>query len=239
MDIHAREHLVREIFEGTGSSYDEIVTEATAGTDQEWKEELLEHIGSPARVLDLACGTGILSFMIRDRFPDVHLVGVDRSREYLAVAAKRAEDRRDDPVRVVLGDAESAEVGGDFDAIVSCYLPKYADLSALAPRLREMLAAGGRLALQDFTCPEHPVVQAAWDRRMALLRMKAADEWPEARRMFELLPKVIQESRWLDELPRLLAAQELVDVRVIRQGWGVSALVTASAPLARSVRGSH
>jgi demethylmenaquinone methyltransferase/2-methoxy-6-polyprenyl-1,4-benzoquinol methylase len=225
-----REHLLSEMFGGTALAYDEIVREATAGSDGEWKEELLCHVGSPTRVLDLACGTGILSFMVRDRFPDSELVGVDRSSEYLSVALRRARERGDDRSRFLLGDAETAAVDGAFDAIVSCYLPKYADLPALAPRLKERLAPGGRLALQDFAYPRHPAVRLAWERRFEQLRKRAARLWPQAQRMFELLPGIIRESHWLEEFPAALVAEGLEDVRVIRQSWGVSALVTARSP---------
>ena len=226
----SRALLLGEIFGGTACSYDEIVAVATGGSDAQWKSELLDHVGSPGRVLDLACGTGILTFMIRDRFPEAEIVGVDRSIEYLSAARERARARGDGRCRFVLGDAETAEVPGRFDAIVSCYLPKYADLPALDWRLRTSLAPGGRVVLQDFVYPEHPAVQRGWERRFDLLRQRVADEWPEARRMFELLPGVIRDSRWIQEIPALLVALGLEEVGVIRQSCGISALVTGRRP---------
>lgn len=233
MNGSARTHLLREMFDGTGPTYDEIVAEATGGADREWKADLIGRIGSPARVLDLACGTGILTFMIRDLFPSAELVGVDRSIEFLSVAIARARSRGDERARFVLGDAETTEVGGSFDAIVSCYLPKYADLPVLVARLGGSLAPAGRLVMQDFLYPEHPDVRRAWERRFDRLRRRAEDGWPEARRMFEILPAVIRESRWVEELPRLLVARGLEGVRVIRQDWGLSALVIARQPSRR------
>jgi demethylmenaquinone methyltransferase/2-methoxy-6-polyprenyl-1,4-benzoquinol methylase len=219
--------LVDAIFSGSGLSYDEIVAESTGGLDSAWKEELITFVGSPSRILDLACGTGILTFMLRDRFPFAELVGVDRSSEYLRVAIERARVRQDRRCRFVLGDAETAETDGSFDAIVSCYLPKYADLPALAARVRASLAPGGRLVMQDFLYPEHPSVRLAWQRRFESLKRRSAEGWPEALRMFELLPDVIRESRWVSELPAQLVAHGLDEVRVVRQSFGLSALVTA------------
>jgi hypothetical protein len=56
----ARLALVERFFEGTGPSYDFMVNAATLGIDRLWKRRLVDLIPSnPARVLDLACGTGI------------------------------------------------------------------------------------------------------------------------------------------------------------------------------------
>jgi SAM-dependent methyltransferase len=87
---------IRSIFGGTASVYDEIVDAATRGEDRYWKERMLEKLGQPRRVLDLACGTGILVFMIRDRLPATRVVGLDISEEYLERARARAHGRRDD-----------------------------------------------------------------------------------------------------------------------------------------------
>ena len=78
MSDRSRTDIIFQVFPpGTGTHYDEIVDVTTAGRDRLWKEELLGLLDQPRRVLDLACGTGILTFMLRDRFPDAEVVGVD------------------------------------------------------------------------------------------------------------------------------------------------------------------
>ena len=80
------ERIFRIFPPGTGAHYDEIVRFSTDDRDHRWKEALLEKVPSPRRVLDLACGTGILSSMLRSRYPEAEIVGVDINEEYLAVA---------------------------------------------------------------------------------------------------------------------------------------------------------
>lgn len=230
MNDSARARLVSTIFAGTAPSYDEIAAAASLGEDRRWKEALLSHLDAPGRVLDLACGTGILSFMIRDRFPGAEVVGLDVSAAHLDAARDRARLRRDGGVRFVLGAAESVALPGQFEAVTSCYLPKYADLPLLVSRVAECLSSGGLVAMQDFTYPEHPVVQKAWERHFDRLQELARDKWPEAIRMFDLLPDVIRKSTWVNDLVRLLLAQGFEGVEVKRLTWGAAAMVLGRRP---------
>ena len=43
------------------------------------------------RILDQACGTGILTLKIARRFPQARIIGVDLTDEYLRVARRKAE----------------------------------------------------------------------------------------------------------------------------------------------------
>lgn len=231
MDKKTRDDVLSKIFSGTGRSYDRIVDLATRGEDRHWKDALLAEVaGSPRRVLDLACGTGILAFLISDRFPSAEVVGVDISEPYLAIARGRALQRGDDRVRFLLCAAEELDTPGPFDLVTSCYLPKYADLPRLIPGLAAMLPPGGLLVMQDFTYPAHPAVRGVWQRHFARMKEWARLECPEAQGMFETLPEVIRLSRWVEELPAILAACDLVDVRVERQSWGTSAIVSGKKP---------
>lgn len=191
---------------GTGGHYDEIVEQTLEGRDQVWKEALLDKIVEPRRLLDLACGTGILIGMMRERFPDCRIVGVDMTEEYLAVARSRAEARGDDRIELIHSRAEEAQLDGQFDHIVTAYLPKYADLSILVPRLVRHLEPGGSIIMQDFVWPRDRFVAEFLEHRFERLIAWARENLPEAVGMFEALPPVIRESNWMVELRDALAA---------------------------------
>ena len=69
------------------------------------------------RVLELGAGTGILSQMIADAFPNARLTMVDISSEMLALAKKRLGD--DPRFRYMQADITLLALPGEFDAIVS------------------------------------------------------------------------------------------------------------------------
>lgn len=112
----------------------------------------------PGRVVDVACGTGLLAERIRARWPEAPIVGVDLSAEMLAVAAQRLPKReRPDGVAPEtdwrLGPAESLPVGDDCADTLTCtnafHLVQRPD-SALA-EFRRVLRPGGRLVLLDWS----------------------------------------------------------------------------------------
>ena len=82
---------VRRFFSGTGTTYDRIVNLCTLEFDRLWKQKILRAIPEGSfRILDQACGTGILTLKIARRFPQARIVGVDLTDEYLRVARKKA-----------------------------------------------------------------------------------------------------------------------------------------------------
>ena len=84
--------LVHRFFSGTGSSYDFMVNVATFGIDRRWKRRILSLLPeNPARILDLACGTGILTVAIARRYPQCRVVGVELRDEYLQHAREKVQ----------------------------------------------------------------------------------------------------------------------------------------------------
>jgi SAM-dependent methyltransferase len=97
------------------------------------------------RVLDVACGTGILAREAESRVgAEGHVVGLDPNPGMLAVAARLAPD-----VEWREGVAESLPfAGGSFDAVVSQFgLMFFRDRRQALQEMRRVLAAGGRLVL--------------------------------------------------------------------------------------------
>ena len=97
-----------------------------------------------SRVLDVACGTGVLIADYLRR--DVRSVtAVDISPEMIRVARSKYPQKN---VTFVCGDAEAADLGTDFDAIVIYNaFPHFPSPDALLARLASLLAPGGRLTV--------------------------------------------------------------------------------------------
>ncbi|HEX6966413.1 MAG TPA: methyltransferase domain-containing protein [Gemmatimonadaceae bacterium] len=105
-----------------------------------------ESLAPASRVLDVACGTGIIARLARERLGDqAHIVAIDRSPAMLAVAraVEPAIDWRE-------GDAAEPPVQNDerFDVIV-CHqgLQFFPDKMAAMRAMRRVLAPGGRVGI--------------------------------------------------------------------------------------------
>ena len=97
-----------------------------------------------SRVLDIACGTGVLIGDYLRRGVE-SVTAVDISPEMIRIARKKFPQKK---VRFVCGDAESAPLGENFDAIVIYNaFPHFPDPERLVARLAARLASGGRLTV--------------------------------------------------------------------------------------------
>jgi arsenite methyltransferase len=103
-----------------------------------------------ARILDVGCGPGFYAAELLDEVgPEGSIVGVDRSPQMLAVAARRCQGRGN--VEFHEGDATSLPVeDAGFDAALSVQVLEYvADVDAALAELHRVLRPGGRVVVWD------------------------------------------------------------------------------------------
>ena len=134
------------------ASFPEIYEEALVGPlFRPWVDPLLEDVelGPGDRVLDVACGTGIVARVAKGRLGATgNVVGVDVNPQMLAVARRLGPtiDWRE-------GDAGDLPLGGDerFD-VVLCQqgFQFFQDRAAAAHQMRGALASGGRVGVSTW-----------------------------------------------------------------------------------------
>lgn len=139
--------------------------------------------GAPLEIVDLGCGPGNSTRVLKNRFPDAHVLGADNSENMLEKA------RRDNPdLDFALTDiaADLSAMNGKFDVVFSnaClqWVPGHAEL---LPRLFALLRGGGTLAVQipmNFDEPIHRIITAAAESE------KWSAKFPEKRIFGTLAP---------------------------------------------------
>lgn len=101
-------------------------------------------VDAPTRVVDLGCGPGNSTAVLRARWPDADVLGVDHSEEMIAAARARHPDGR-----WQLADLATFSSERPFDVVFSnAALHWLPDHAALVARLFELVAPGGALAFQ-------------------------------------------------------------------------------------------
>lgn len=127
-----------------------------------WGELLLDRLrpASGERLLDVACGTGIVARLARARVgASGAVVGVDLSPDMLAVATAAAPDiewRAGSALDLPLGDGERFDV-----ATCQQGFQFFADRAAAAGQLRRATAPGGRIGVSTWrSVAEHPTFAA-------------------------------------------------------------------------------
>lgn len=111
---------------------------------------------APRHIVDLGCGTGTVTALLRERWPHAHLVGVDNSAAMLERARTALPD-----VSWKLADLAQWSPEAPVDLLVSnAALHWLDDHPALFPRLVSHLTPGGVLAVQmpaQHGAPSHQI----------------------------------------------------------------------------------
>jgi len=210
-----------------------VVHRFTFGIDSLWKQEILLKIPPSKRVLDLACGTGILSFAIKKKYPGCEVIGVDITEGYLEVARRKAAERAVSGLSFVRSSAEDFFSDKAFDAVTTSYLPKYADLPRLVRNVGKMLRPGGVFLLHDFTYPSSKLLQRLFEAYFNCAQPIGSWFYPEWKEVLLELPKVIRKSPWVSELTDSLRREGFLEIAVQSLTLQGAALVSAKRPGAR------
>ncbi len=165
-----------------------------------------------ARVLDVACGTGLAFDRIEAAIgPEGELVGVDLSAAMLEQAAERARDRGWDNVRLVEAAVEDASLGaGDFDGALFSFCHDVLRSRDAVDAVARAVRGGGRIATTGIQ----------WAPRW-MLPVNAA-VWLGARRYVTTFDGF--------DRPYSLLADQLADVRVERAWLGSMYVVSGRVP---------
>ena len=132
-------------------------------------------IAHPRRIIDLGCGPGNSTEVLRRRWPNAEIVGLDNSEEMIQAAAGAYPQGK-----WVSADIGSWSADAPFDIIFSnAALHWVPDHARLFPRLLSQLAPGGVLAVQipahHRSRLHHLIREVAEDPRWRHLLMKAAN----------------------------------------------------------------
>lgn len=173
---------------------------------------------APTRVVDLGCGPGNVTALLRRRFPQAEILGVDASPDMLAKARAAAPD-----CHFVQGDFAGWTPETPVDLIYSnAALHWVGEHEKLFPHLLSQLAEGGMLAVQ---------MPAMHDAPLRRLQIAVAAEGPWAPRLAgevsarEILPT----GAYYDLLRPLASRLELWETTYLHVLQGEDAVVAWAA----------
>lgn len=135
------------------TDYDPIAEQYQRSKQQPWRTyieafSLMQLIGDPAglAVLDVACGEGFYTRMLRQRGA-ARAVGVDLSTGMIELARGQEEQHRLG-IEYLVGDARALPMSGEFELAAAAYLLNYArnryELQAMCDGIARALKPGGR-----------------------------------------------------------------------------------------------
>jgi demethylmenaquinone methyltransferase/2-methoxy-6-polyprenyl-1,4-benzoquinol methylase len=172
VDIEAKQGLVDDVFRSVASRYDLMNDLMSGGLHRAWKDVLVTTLNPPKgdrpfRLLDVAGGTGDISFRVVEAGgPRTRTTVCDINADMLAVGRERAFERSlDHAVEFVEGNAEElAFTDKSYDAYTIAFgirnVPRID--KALAEAFR-VLKPGGRFLCLEFSTVDVPGLDTLYD----------------------------------------------------------------------------
>jgi demethylmenaquinone methyltransferase/2-methoxy-6-polyprenyl-1,4-benzoquinol methylase len=152
-----KQQYVNQLFETIAPAYDFFTRFFSYGMDRRWKRRLLHtlRLEGDERALDLACGTGDITFAIAERLDSGCVYGLDITDGMLAIARRKLMARRARRIAFCRADVMHLPVCDDSMDCVACgyALRNVPDVEGLLREILRVLKPGGRLSTLDFGIP--------------------------------------------------------------------------------------
>ena len=138
---------------GAAVTYDPVTKHALPPNEVWNREAVVKAItGNPRKIIDLGCGTGSTTIMLKQANPDAEVVGLDLSPQMLVMAEYKARQAQLD-IQWLHGLAEATNFDdGEFDVVTASLLfhetPTHISQAILKEGFR-LLKPGGQIIILD------------------------------------------------------------------------------------------
>ncbi|MBN1587372.1 MAG: ubiquinone/menaquinone biosynthesis methyltransferase [Candidatus Omnitrophica bacterium] len=149
---------VERVFDRIAHRYDQFNSLASFGLDRAWRRTLIRRLPGHCDILDLGCGTGVLTSQVSER-PGAsgRVLGVDISADMLR-CARRNQTRVPSPLASTLLRASGADipvVSASFDRVISAFVLR--NVRSQMPRVLDevfrVLRPHGQVLMLDLGKP--------------------------------------------------------------------------------------
>lgn len=169
VDEDAKAGMVHGVFTNVASKYDVMNDAMSMGVHRIWKDAMMDWLAprKGMKLLDVAGGTGDISFRFLKRAGGGHATVFDMTQSMLDEGRKRAEaESMQDSLNWVCGDAMALPFEDNtFDAYtISFGIRNVTRIQDAINEAYRVLKPGGRLLVLEFSTIPNPAMQWAYDR---------------------------------------------------------------------------
>ncbi|SDF49191.1 demethylmenaquinone methyltransferase / 2-methoxy-6-polyprenyl-1,4-benzoquinol methylase [Celeribacter baekdonensis] len=160
--------MVHGVFTSVATKYDIMNDVMSMGIHRVWKDALMDWLAPRPgqRLLDVAGGTGDVSFRFLKRAPGARAVVLDMTESMLVAGRKRAEaEQMAESLNWVTGDAMALPFeDNQFDVYtISFGIRNVTRIEDALSEAYRVLKPGGRLMVLEFSQLPNPAMQKAYD----------------------------------------------------------------------------
>jgi demethylmenaquinone methyltransferase / 2-methoxy-6-polyprenyl-1,4-benzoquinol methylase len=169
VDFEKKETLVKRVFSSVAERYDLMNDLMSGGVHRLWKNFMVGQI-SPRpnlHILDVAGGTGDISFRMSTKFPDAQITLCDINPEMLEVGKKRAAERGlQDRITWICGDACKLPFADRTQDVytIAFGLRNVTDTQGAINDAYRVLKPGGQYLCLEFSTVVLPMLREAYEK---------------------------------------------------------------------------
>ena len=223
---------VRQLFATIADRYDLITVLLSFGLDRTWKRRLVDLAGPLDRrqALDLACGTGDITFELSRR--GARVVGLDITPRMIQLAAAKHDSEPPAPSPgpcFVVADMMSLPFpDASFDVVTTGYgLRNVPELTGAVDEIQRVLRPGGVALSLDFNRPHNPLVRSVYLAYLTLVGSALGYALHRDPETYRYIPQSILRYPGASAVAELMRTRGFSDARALPVLGGLMAIHTA------------
>lgn len=225
---HQNPDFIRRTFSSIAGRYDLANHSLSLGIDFLWRRKAAFQVAArcPARVLDLATGSGDLALELRRRCRTAQVIGADFCEPMLREAFRKKMRP------LVLADGTRLPFAdGVFDAVTVAFgLRNMASREAALQEMARVLRPGGMVLIMDFSLPKIPLILPLYRMYLHHVLPRLAGLLTGKPEAYDYLGESIEAFPRHDGMLRLLESCGFEHTRQHLLSLGIASIYTGDVP---------
>jgi len=229
-----KQRYVNRLFETIAARYDFFTAFMSYGMDRGWKREMIRMLkleGSEA-TLDIACGTGDITFMTAAQLTTGRAVGLDITQAMLRIAERKRRERDIANLCFHRGDIMHLPFADQtFDCVTGGYaLRNVPDLAGGLTEIKRVLRPGGCLLSLDFGHPPNQLYRRAYLHYLTIVGSMAGLMMHGDADTYRYIPETLKLYPGQRSVRQMMDAAGFVDTGFREFGGGIMAINYGTKP---------
>lgn len=164
----AKTEQVRQMFDSIAPAYDFMNRAMTMGIDIWWRRLAVKRLQRirPARILDVATGTGDFAIQLNKSLHPKHITGIDLSQGMLDEARRKVKEKGlEEMISFEQGDCMALPMAdASFDAVTVAFgVRNFEHLQQGYKEMARVLRPGGMLCVLELSTPKNRLIRWFYD----------------------------------------------------------------------------